>query len=870
MYNRPKKSNQFQQTPRKSASISSIFQLKNLTMDDEEYERFEITDYDLDNEFNPNRGRRRPTKHQQIYGIWADDDSENDGEEGTSTGGGRRRGRPVGKKPKDYSAPIGFIAGGIQQSGKKPDPAKERKASDEDDEGEEDDDRPRFGSKVAANASNTSSESEDDKPPVHDMRSMAGFRTFSSGPPIATKGGKNVGNWEQHTRGIGAKLLLQMGYQPGKGLGKELQGISAPIEAHLRKGRGAIGAYGPEKKTVVADAKQKQKLEDTKALPAGGKEEDSGQWRKDGKQGKSRYFYKSVEDVIEKGKKSTTATYAPFDKSAAKLSQVTVIDMTGPEKRVLSGYHALGQAKVIEEELYEPTLMGTKTSAKETTHFVLPELMHNLNLMVEYCEQDIIAIDKQKCEAKDREEQLLHEKQNLIRISELEKDYLHTLDGTLELVRALVEPVGGTIELEECERIFVRLYADYPADCKEFGLSDLAAGVIAPLIATRLKEWTPFTDPTRHLDVFKRWKSILASANTDSNNSNSLLDPYSAVVWTGVVPSIRAAANEWNPRVHQPMIALLDAWAPLLPAWILDNVLEQIVLVKLSAAVIEWDPLTDTVPIHCWIHPWTELLGPKMEGNVYPAIREKLARALKAWHPEDRSARAMLTPWKGVFAEEDLQVFLAKNIIPKLELRLTELIINPLQQDLEIFNQVWEWNELISPLQMATILDKYFFPKWLQTLVIWLNQSPNFDQVSRWYQGWKAQFTDDVVRHPNIKECFRKALELMQRSIGMGTGGASNSPPAMEPIPPPPKPPIPMDISEQPTLEFKELVSQKCAERGIIFAPMPGRRELGKQVYRVGKLFCYIDRSVCIISPDGGVSWTPISLSALLERAVSG
>lgn len=37
-------------------------------MSDEEYERFEITDYDLDNEFNPNRPRRKITKHQAIYG----------------------------------------------------------------------------------------------------------------------------------------------------------------------------------------------------------------------------------------------------------------------------------------------------------------------------------------------------------------------------------------------------------------------------------------------------------------------------------------------------------------------------------------------------------------------------------------------------------------------------------------------------------------------------------------------------------------------------------------------------------------------------------------------------------------------------------
>lgn len=211
-------------------------------------------------------------------------------------------------------------------------------------------------------------------------------------------------------------------------------------------------------------------------------------------------------------------------------------------------------------------------------------------------------------------------------------------------------------------------------------MGDLAPGVIAPLINNRLDGWNPLEAPTQNIELLKQWRLILR-VHQDESQINAF-DPYSTLVWSGVMPCIRSAVATWNPRNHQPMAALLDAWAPLLPSWTLDNILEQLILPRIVNCVEDWDPLTDTIPIHMWILPWTGLLEHKMEGTVYQRIRDKLGDALQSWLPQDRSARAMIEPWSGTFPEGDMQIFLIKHIIPKLQMTLSELIINPMQQDL--------------------------------------------------------------------------------------------------------------------------------------------------------------------------------------------
>ena len=64
------------------------------------------------------------------------------------------------------------------------------------------------------------------------------------------------------------------------------------------------------------------------------------------------------------------------------------------------------------------------------------------------------------------------------------------------------------------------------------------------------------------------------------------------------------------------------------------------ILPKLQSEVDLWDPLTDTVPIHSWIHPWLPLMGARLQ-PLFAPIRHKLAAALTNWHASDVSGELL-------------------------------------------------------------------------------------------------------------------------------------------------------------------------------------------------------------------------------------
>ncbi|XP_071943002.1 tuftelin-interacting protein 11-like isoform X2 [Antedon mediterranea] len=672
---------------------------------------------------------------------------------------------------------------------------------------------------------------------------------------------KNMGDWQRHTTGIGEKLMKDMGYVPGKGLGKDNQGIVRPVEAKKRAGKGAIGAHGPEgvrisKKYRPVDQDEQEENEFKQELQ---------QWKIGAEtRKKPSYVYKTAEEVIKSGKmKKRKAT------GETTISGVKVIDMTGPEQRVLDGYDKIGQQHDRPEDTFD-------SLANDERAFEMPELQHNIDLLVDMAEQQIIQNNRQLQHEQDMIVNLEHEKRKISGILQQEKQQVIRLKKVMQIVERCEEnskPASANpLTLVDCENIFKELQMDFANEYRVFQIPQIAVNIIFPLVQTEVAFWDPMQSNEEHIPLFERLKAFLDNKNNRMKlESGHIITVYERLIWELWMPIFRRTVTNCNIKSCDSIIGLLNAWAPLLPSWVTINIQDQLIYPKLQRQVDEWNPLTDPVPIHSWLHPWLPFMELKLE-PLYVPIRQKLANCLINWHPSDGSAKTILMPWKPVFNKGAMGTFVIRNILPKLAVCLQEFLINPYQQHLEPFHWVMSWDELTPLPSMVGLLEKNFFPKWLNVLNTWLGNSPNYDEVTNWYLGWKRLFNENLLSHPSVKDYFNRALELMNHAVsGKFTASVDNLQYSSNTT----------DHNRKPTetesergsfsgiavpTTFRDLVEKKAQECGLLFC-ITQRRFDGKQIYSLGPLMVYIERGVIFVNEQG--RWAPMALQRAIEMALN-
>ena len=295
-----------------------------------------------------------------------------------------------------------------------------------------------------------------------------------------------------------------MGWEKGKGLGKEGQGRAVPVEAFVRKGKAAVGMYGAESKEVLE--KKLRKLNQ-------GEEEDDeeeerdlhvSQWKKDKKPDKRpQYAHRTPQELLElaannpqKLKRAEQMLEFPSESkkelsSVIAATKIKVIDMTGKEQRVMHGYESLSMLGRQKE---------SSVSGIERKNFDLPELAFNLELLVNLTEDQILQSDRKLKHNEDMIVSLSYEEKRSRERVRAEQEQIDKIKNLLDVIDKCEQLVKeDNVTLNDLIDIFQDLQTNYADEFLIFNLSQVAIPLLVPLLNKRMIRWSPFEEDNKDI-----------------------------------------------------------------------------------------------------------------------------------------------------------------------------------------------------------------------------------------------------------------------------------------------------------------------------------------------------------------------------------
>ncbi|CAO1621112.1 unnamed protein product [Sympodiomycopsis kandeliae] len=713
-----------------------------------------------------------------------------------------------------------------------------------------------------------------------------------------------------------AAYLASMGWTGG-GLGSEGQGMLNPIEVQVRPERAGIAFGGRKEKTKQAKDEAKRRGEDVS-----GSEEDSNndddedqsrrrrgtkqkqekkslrsEWTHTRKPRKPKIEHRSYEEIISS---------AEHQQRPAVTEQI--IDARGKKiTRVTSLSHALSNHPV-------PT--------SDTTQ--LPELRHNLRLIADNARSSLDALAKEGAGIVERRRWAKRELEEASRRAKKEEEEIAKLQVVLALTQRIDAKgkqaiTGEDVGLEEAFGDLVigkdGVQAKHSREeIAAYSLDEALVGAMAPLYKRLMANWQPLKEPRYLLEVFKSWRIVLRlganqgqpsdalaersgyipQTRTKSTTSSRAMLPAESLLWHCWMPRVRSALNnDWRPHHPSAAITLLSSWRPILPRYMWDNILDQILLPKLKRTVSEWDPRRSKYSLHHILFGWLPVLNDRMddllsEGKT--ALRE-MVKSHRVGKESDASQLIKdISPWKEFYSKSEWDSLLLTTLVAKLSSYLKQhLSINPSNQSILPLDLLFgSYNTILKDSFMSKLLQETFFPKWLETLHTWLIQPQvNTSEIAKWYTWWKTYLDDKLSGRkelPAVKEGFKIGIQLINDAISIDASDRKRK--LVKPIYKPqstntvPIKSIPPPQSSAEEISLKSILESKASSQNLLlFTSNRLHSTTGSKMYNLsssttgkgGATTFYIEDDVIWVEEkdvtSGRVDYRPVSIDEVIQIA---
>lgn len=630
------------------------------------------------------------------------------------------------------------------------------------------------------------------------------------------------------------KMMAKMGHVQGQGLGKGGEGIINPIEVKLRPMGAGVGA--------VKEKTEQYKQEQRRAAEARGEEyEDSSD--------EERKARKRRKEIAQNARKSAAAGADPAAPTRRKIKFKTIDEVNAaapglhvPTTMLGSIVDATGSATRL-----LTSAAGLMSGGPVTAESELDKIKRRERLELEAFIEAWHGLQERKIGV---EEHAGHQQMQL-----------NQQDEQIEKLQVLIDAVAGLavrVDGEDWNGIIARLETlqeDHRHEIESAGLSDAAVATIHEPFKQAMDDWEPLAQPDLLVDKLQRIRRLLGMRSETDVAADGLYGrnhrrraktttSWESLIYTLWLPKIRTTVTNWDVYDPQSLIAVIQAWRPLLPDFVMANLMDQLIVQKLSMHLQSWNPkryrkkkdeLRARLP-HVWLFPWFPLLPSyhleaKSSTGLLREVKRKFRSMLDSW---DMGSGLMpgINEWQSLLGPE-LEQVLIRHLLPRLATHLAiNFDVDPADQDLTALEQAMTWQEVLKPEIMARLLVAEFFPKWLSVLHIWLSSpEANFEEVGQWLTWWKTQIPDAIGSLPDVKADWDKGYALINAALDMQDEGhdltqlappvmgstgslAQGSQPAVAPKPTEaPK----MQIEET---TFKDVVEDWCAQNDLTLVPL--------------------------------------------------